>query len=194
MVERDRRHLDRGCVRLSLRAARHRTDVTDFHLQQNRGWSQAQTSAAFVPFAVALPVTGRMAGLLIAGYGASAVTTCGLALSATGLALLALTGPAPHTPYVYGLLPGLLTLPAGGAASSAGAAVLATHGVEPQQTGLAGGVMNTAMELGATVIFTAALTLVSDATSLAATTVAFAAAAFLNARQITEHRSRKSSP
>ncbi len=156
--------------------------LLSLHLQQDRGWSALQTSAAFVPFAVALLVTGRITGRLIARYGASAVTTSGLTLSATGLALLALTGLAPHTPYVYGLLPGLLTLPAGGAASFAGAAVLATEGVEPQQTGLAGGVMNTAMELGPTVVFAAVLTLGSDATSLAAMAVAFAAAAFLNAR------------
>ncbi|MGR8011409.1 MFS transporter [Streptomyces hypolithicus] len=152
------------------------------HLQQDRGWSALQTSAAFVPFAVALLISGRTAGPLIARYGASAVTTSGLAVAATGLALLALTGLAPHSPYAYGLLPGLLLLSAGGAAGFAGAAVLATDGVEPQQTGLAGAVMNTAMELGPTVIFAALLTLGSDTTSLAATAVAFVAAALLNTR------------
>ncbi|MFF1632050.1 MFS transporter [Streptomyces sp. NPDC058272] len=156
--------------------------LLSLHLQQDRGWSALQTSAAFVPFAVALIVSGRMPGPLIARYGASAVTTSGLALCAMGLALLALTGLAPHSPYAYGLLPGLLTLPVGGAAGFAGATVLATEGVEPQQTGLAGGVMNTAMELGPTVILAALLTLGSDTASLAATAVAFAAAAFLSTR------------
>ncbi|MFG2866102.1 MFS transporter [Streptomyces sioyaensis] len=156
--------------------------LLSLHLQQDRSWSALQTSAAFVPFAVALLTAGRMAGPLIARYGAPAVTTSGLALCATGLALLALTGLAPHSPYACGLLPGLLMLPAGAAASFAGAAVLATDRVQPQQTGLAGGVMNTAMELGPTVILAALLTLGSDTTSLAATAVAFAAVAFLNAR------------
>ncbi|MFH8890259.1 MFS transporter [Streptomyces sp. NPDC017949] len=156
--------------------------LLSLHLQQDRGWSALQTSAAFVPFAVALLVSGRTAGPLIARYGAPAVTTSGLAVAATGLALLALTGLASHTPYAYGLLPGLILLPAGVAGAFAGAAVLATDGVEPQETGLAGGVMNTAMELGPTVVLAALLTLGSDATSLAATAVAFAAAAFLNTR------------
>ncbi|XMN06050.1 MFS transporter [Streptomyces griseobrunneus] len=156
--------------------------LLSLHLQQDRGWSPLQTSTAFVPFAVALLISGRTAGPLIAGYGARAVTNCGLAVAATGLALLALTGLAPHHPYAYGLLPGLLLLPAGAAAGFAGAAVLATDGVEPHRTGLAGGVMNTAMELGPTVVLAALLTLGSDITSLAATAAAFAAAAFLNTR------------
>ncbi|MFF3964282.1 MFS transporter [Streptomyces griseorubiginosus] len=156
--------------------------LLSLHLQQDRGWSALQTSAAFVPFAVALLISGRAAGPLIARYGAPTVTSSGLAVGATGLVLLALTGLAPHSPYAYGLLPGLLLLPVGAAASFAGAAVVATDGVEPQQTGLAAGVMNTAMELGPTVVLAALLTPGSDTTSLAATAVAFAAAAFLNTR------------
>ncbi|MFF4324765.1 MFS transporter [Streptomyces sp. NPDC001568] len=156
--------------------------LLSLHLQQDRGWSAMQTSAAFVPFAVALLASGRAAGPLIARYGAPTLTASGLALAATGLALLALTGLAPQGSYAYGLLPGLLLLPAGAAAGFAGAAVLATDGVEPQQTGLAGGVMNTAMELGPTVVLAALLTLGSDTTSLAAAAAALAAAAFLSTR------------
>ncbi|WP_327292980.1 MFS transporter [Streptomyces sp. NBC_01198] len=156
--------------------------LLSLHLQQGRGWSALQTSAAFVPFAVALLISGRAAGPLIARYGPRAVTACGLALAATGLALLALTGLAAHTPYAYGLLPGLLLLPAGAAASFAAAAVLATDGVAPHRTGLAAGAMNTAMELGPTVVLAALLTAGSDAASLAVTAAAFAAAALLTIR------------
>ncbi|MCX5402630.1 MFS transporter [Streptomyces sp. NBC_00335] len=156
--------------------------LLSLHLQQELGWSALSTSAAFLPFAVALLVAGRVAGPLVARYGAPRVTTAGLVVAAAGLALLALTGLAAEIPYAYGLLPGLLLLPAGTAAAFAGAAVLATDGVEPHQAGLAGGVMNTAMELGPTVVFAAVLSLGSDTVSLAATAVAFAAAGFLNTR------------
>lgn len=88
-------------------------------------------------------------------------------MGAAGLALLACTGLDPHTPYAYGLLPGLLLLPAGAAASFGGATVLATEGVPPQRSARRG-VLNSAMELGPTVLF-AVLTLGSDARSLAAT-------------------------
>ncbi|MFH9067531.1 MFS transporter [Streptomyces coeruleorubidus] len=156
--------------------------VLSLHFQQALDWSQLQTSAAFVPFAVALIASGRAAGPLIGRYGARTVTAAGLITGAAGLALLALTGIDAHISYGYGLLPGLVLLPAGTAASFAGAAVLATQGVPQQQTGLAGGVLNTAMEFGPTVLFAILLTLGSDASSLAATAAALAAVAHLNHR------------
>jgi MFS family permease len=156
--------------------------VLSLHLQQVRDWSPLQTSAAFVPFAVALIASGRAAGPLIGRYGARTVAAAGLGTGAAGLALLALTGTDAHIPYGYGLLPGLVLLPAGTAVSFAGAAVLTTEGVPQQQTGLAGGVLNTAMESGPTVLFAILLTLGSDASSLAATGAALAAVALLNHR------------
>ncbi|MGW4706004.1 hypothetical protein [Streptomyces sp. NPDC004285] len=49
--------------------------------------------------------------------------------------------------------------------------------VPPHRAGLAGGVLNTAMELGPTVLFAALLTLGGDAVSLAAAAVLFTALA-----------------
>ncbi|MCX5192547.1 MFS transporter [Streptomyces sp. NBC_00249] len=151
--------------------------------QQVRDWSPLRTSAAFVPYAVVLIAAGRAARPLTARFGARAVTAGGLATAGAGLALLALTGPGTDTPYALGLLPGLLLLAAGGAASFAGGAVLATEGVPPEHTGLAGGVLNTAMECGPTVLFALLLTLGSDRASLAATAAAFAAVALLHHRR-----------
>lgn len=156
--------------------------VLSLQFQQARDWSPLRTSAAFVPFALVLIASGRAAGPLVGRYGPRAVTAAGLGTGAAGLALLALTGFHADTPYAYGLLPGLVLLPAGTAASFAGAAVLATEGVPKQQTGLAGGVLNTAMEIGPTVLFAVLLTLRSDAWSLAATGALLALTAFLNHR------------
>ncbi|MGW8670882.1 MFS transporter [Streptomyces niveus] len=152
--------------------------LLSLHLQQELGYSELETSAAFVPFAVALLVSGRAAGPLIVRYGAPLVTAAGLTTGGAGLALLAVTGPgAAAVPYAYGLLPGLVLLPTGAAASFAGAAVLATAGVPERRTGLAGGVLNTAMELGPTVLFAVLLSLGGDAVSLAVTAGAFVALA-----------------
>ncbi|SEE25391.1 Major Facilitator Superfamily protein [Streptomyces misionensis] len=156
--------------------------VLSLHLQEARGWSPMRTSAAFVPFAVALIASGRTAGPLVRRYGAQAVTTAGLGTAGAGLALLGLTGIHAHASYAYGLLPGLVLLPAGAAASFAGAAVLATEGVPQQHVGLAAGVLNTAMEFGPTVLFAVLLTLGSDARSLAATAAVLGVVALLNQR------------
>ncbi|MFF3286125.1 MFS transporter [Streptomyces sp. NPDC003023] len=156
--------------------------VLSLDLQQERDWSPLRTSAAFVPFAVVLIAAGRAAGPLIHRCTARTVTAAGLGTGAAGLALLAVTGLDAHTSYAYGLLPGLVLLAAGAASSFAGAAVLATEGVPPQQTGLAGGVLNTAMEFGPTALFALLLTFGSDARSLTATSVALAVAALLHHR------------
>ncbi|MGA5821074.1 MFS transporter [Kitasatospora sp. NPDC094028] len=116
------------------------------YLQQVRGWGVLATSGAFLPYAAVLLLAGRLAGPLTARYGPVPVTAGGLALAAAGLGLLA--GITPGSGYATGLLPGLLLLPAGAAAAFAGSAVLATGGVSPERTGLAAGVLNTAMELG----------------------------------------------
>ncbi|MGW3420473.1 MFS transporter [Streptomyces phaeochromogenes] len=147
------------------------------HLQDERGWSALRTSTAFVPFAVALLASGRVAGRFIGRYGASAVTGAGLAVGAVGLVLLALLGVDDDVPYAYGLLPGFVLLAAGVAASFAGAAVLATDRVPAERTGLAGGVHNTAMETGPTVVFALLLGVGGDAASLAVTAALFGTAA-----------------
>jgi MFS family permease len=118
------------------------------YFQQARGWTPLRTSLAFVPYALSLITAGRAARPLVARFGARAVTGAGLAVAATGLLLLAQL--SPHTAYTTGLLPGIVLLPTGAALTFAGAAVLTVGGVSPQQAGLAGGVMNTAMELGPT--------------------------------------------
>ncbi|MFE2727727.1 MFS transporter [Kitasatospora sp. NPDC059327] len=150
--------------------------VLPLYLQQLRGWGVLATSAAFLPYAVVLIAAGRLAGPLTARHGPAAVTAGGLAVAAGGLALLAGVGPA--TPYVTGLLPGLLLLPAGAGPAFAGAAVLATGGVRPERTGLAAGVLNTAMELGPTAGLAALMSLAATRpTAVGGYAAAFAAAA-----------------
>ncbi|MFI9161782.1 MFS transporter [Kitasatospora aureofaciens] len=150
--------------------------LLSLYLQQLRGWSAADTSAAFLPYAAALLLSGRLAGPLTARFGPVPVTAAGLALEGVGLALLA--GLDPAGSYPTGLLPGLLLLPAGAAASFAGAAVLATGGVAPERTGLAAGVLNTAMELGPTAGLAALMALAATRpTTVGGYATAFAAAA-----------------
>ncbi|MGP4085874.1 MFS transporter [Streptomyces sp. KR55] len=147
------------------------------HLQDGRGWSALRASAAFLPFAAALLVSGRAAGRLVGRYGPGPVTGGGLTLAAAGLGLLALSGLDAGTPYAYGVLPGFVLLPAGAAASFASAAVLATERVPAGRTGLAGGVHNTAMEVGPTVVFAVLLAVGGDRASLAVAAGLFAVAA-----------------
>lgn len=123
--------------------------VLSLYLQQQRHWSPLATAGAFVPFALVLIIMSRSAGALVGRFGAGKITVTGLMVAAAGLLLLA--GIQDGTTYGFGLLPGLVLLAAGGSLIFSGTAVLATANVPPHQAGLAGGVMNTAMELGPTV-------------------------------------------
>ncbi|MGC0333664.1 MFS family permease [Streptomyces sp. SAI-170] len=170
----------RGLAATALTAAGTSTVFVLFslHLQDVRDWSALRTSAAFLPFALALLAAGRLAGPLVGRLGPAVVTGGGLAVAAAGLGLLALLGLDTGVPYAVGVLPGFLLLPAGAAASFAGAAVLATDRVPAERTGLAGSVHNAAMETGPTVVFALLLAVGGDRSSLAAAAVLFACAAF----------------
>ena len=109
------------------------------YLQQVRGLSPLRTSLVLLPPAPALAVAGVLAGRLIPRFGARHVMVCGLVVAAAGLFLLARLG----LPYA-----GLVVFPLGAGTTFAAATVSAMDGVPPAQAGLAGGVLNSAMEIG----------------------------------------------
>jgi hypothetical protein len=123
--------------------------VLSLYLQQARGWTPLATALAFLPFAAALMATNHIAPAVVGRLGPARVTVAGLLVAAAGLGLLA--GIGRETDYAAGLLPGMVLLAAGMSLMFSGSAVLSTMNVPPRQAGLAGGVMNTAMELGPTV-------------------------------------------
>ncbi|MGS0628375.1 MULTISPECIES: MFS transporter [Photorhabdus] len=125
------------------------TFLLSLYLQQFRGWSSFATSMAFIPYTLGLLIINRAAGPLVMRYGAFHITITGLLIGAVGLFLLAMIDD--KTTYTVGLLPGLFILPTGASLVFSGSAVLSTANVPLSQAGLAGGVMNTSMELGPTV-------------------------------------------
>jgi MFS family permease len=116
--------------------------------QQVRGMSPMLTSAAFAPGLLVL-ATGPLAGRLAGRYGVRAVTVWGLLLSAAAMGLLGLI--EVDTPYAGVVLAGLILFPVGSGLALSGATVAALDGVPRGQSGLAGGLLNTAMEAGPTV-------------------------------------------
>ncbi|GAA2998949.1 MFS transporter [Kitasatospora albolonga] len=120
--------------------------VLALYFQQVRGYSTLATSAAFVPPALAVVSAGALAGRALARYAPAAVTSAGLGLSALGLAVL--SGISADSAYVGPLLIGVVLFPVGAGFTFSGATVWAVSDAPAHQAGLAGGVMNTAMEIG----------------------------------------------
>ncbi|MBC8951566.1 hypothetical protein [Xenorhabdus sp. PB62.4] len=104
--------------------------VLSLYLQQELGWTPLMTAGAFLPFAVALIVTGQITTPLVGRMGAARVTSLGLLIAAIGLGLL--VGIDKNTTYVVGLLPSLVLVAIGISLAFSGSAVLSTMNV-PQQ-------------------------------------------------------------
>jgi hypothetical protein len=97
-------------------------------------------------------------------FGAEATTITGFLVA--GISLAWLTILEPRTAYLTVLLPGPCLLAIGIALIFSGAAVLATADVPQEQMGLAGGAMNTAMELGPTVGFALLMAVAATSTDI----------------------------
>jgi MFS family permease len=143
------------------------------YLQQGRGLSPLRTSLVFLPPAPALAVSGVLAGRLLPRFGARRMLAAGLLTGAAGLFLLGRLG----VPYA-----GLVVFPLGAGVTFA-AATAAVTDVPAGQAGLAGGVLNSAMELGPPLGLTVLVSLAGAYSSDVATGYAFAlrvaAAAFV---------------
>jgi MFS family permease len=113
--------------------------LLSLYLQQVRGLSPLWTSAAFLLPSPAILASGPLAGRLVARLGTRRVLAIGLVVAATGLLLLSLLG----VPYA-----GLLVFPLGAGLTFSAATLAATRDVRDDRTGLAGGLLNTAMEIG----------------------------------------------
>lgn len=128
------------------------------YFQQVRAWTPLAATAALLPTMLVV-VGSALAGRLIVRTGAWAIATVGLAVAAAGLLVLGRIKTA--TPY-GGLLVGLALFPFGAGVAFSGATVATVGDVPDGQAGLAGGIANTAVEVGPTVGFA---TLVSIATA-----------------------------
>ncbi|HWV61781.1 MAG TPA: MFS transporter [Sphingopyxis sp.] len=124
-----------------------------FYLQTAKGWSPLATSLAFLPFVGCILLSNGLAARLTMRIGAARVIAAGSATGACGLLLLALLDR--ETTYLAVLLPAQILLAVGLSLLFSGSAVMATSNVADNEGGLAGGVLNTAMELGPTIGFSA---------------------------------------
>jgi MFS family permease len=137
--------------------------------QQELGLSPLETSAAFLPYGVVQVGAGLFAGRLVGRFGSRTVTTARLVLVAFALLLIGAAGAGP-------VAVGLLVFAFGAALVFSGAMVAAVDDVPEEQAGVAGGIVNTAMETGPTVGFAILLSLGGLAFDVAAAAFALTAA------------------
>lgn len=158
------------------------TFLLSLYFQQIQGRSATSTSLAFLPLLLVIamgPISARLTNRI--GY--RRITVLGLALAAASMALLSLI--RVDSPYAGVVLTALMVFPVGAGLAFAGATVTALDRIPARHSGLAGGLVNTAMEIGPTTGLAVLLALASARTralldagseSAAATTSGYASA------------------
>lgn len=116
------------------------------YFQKTLDYSPLRTSAAFLPPVFAVLFTAAAGGRAARRFGPGVLTAAGLALGAAGMGLLSTL--TADSSYWGVLVVGLTLFPVGAGFTFSGATVWAVERTAPEQAGLVGGVVNTAMEIG----------------------------------------------
>ena len=133
--------------------------VLTLYLQQLRGWSSLETGAAIFPAGVIVALLSPRMAPLIGRFGVNRLIATGMGLLVVAYALFLPVGV--HSGYALAMLPTFLIAGLGFGLAFAPLNVAATTGVEPQEQGLAGGLVNTSTQFGGA-LFLAVATAVYD--------------------------------
>jgi EmrB/QacA subfamily drug resistance transporter len=118
------------------------------YLQKILGYNALETGLAFLPTTIVMgTLSVRYSEPLITRFGARTVLVPGLLLITVGLALVARVPVDGH--YVIDVLPSTLFIGAGVGTAFPALMTLAMSGATPEDAGLASGLVNTTMQVGA---------------------------------------------
>lgn len=120
--------------------------ILALYFQKTLDYSPLRTSAAFLPSVLAVLFTAAVGGRAARRFGAGIQTAAGLALGASGMGLLSMLDA--DSSYWGLLVVGITLFPVGAGFAFSGATVWAVERTAPEEAGLVGGVVNTAMEVG----------------------------------------------
>ena len=116
------------------------------YFQQVLGYSALQTGLAYLPLTGGMIVAAALAAKAVARFGVLPVLTCGLAIVAAALLLLAQLTPTGG--FVPDVLPAMLVFAVGLGLTWVPVTIAAMQGVPKRYGGLASGLYNTSYQLG----------------------------------------------
>jgi EmrB/QacA subfamily drug resistance transporter len=116
------------------------------YLQQVLGYSPLEAGLAFLPMTVTIIVGSMVASRLTARRGAKPLLVAGMTLQAVGLLLF--SGVSAGGSYASDVLAPSLLVAAGMGLAFVPVTIAAMAGVQPQEAGLASGLVNTSRQMG----------------------------------------------
>lgn len=133
--------------------------VVMLYLQSVLGWSALQTALGFLPAALIVAFGSPRIEPLIDRFGTSRVIFAGVVAHVAGYALF--LGVDEHSGYAASVLPSMILLGVGFMLAFTSLNIQATAGISDNEQGLAGGLLNTSLQVGGAIglaIVTAVLT------------------------------------
>jgi MFS family permease len=124
--------------------------IVTLYMQQLRGWSALETGLAILPAAVVVALLAPRMGVVVSRLGVTPVIVAGLSAHLTAYALFLPIGL--HSSYALAMLPTFLLVGLGFALAYGTLNIAATNGVAPREQGLAGGIVNTAFQIGGALV------------------------------------------
>lgn len=150
--------------------------VVMLYLQSVRGWTPLQTALAFLPAALIVAVGSPRTGPIVDRVGTVPLIVGGVAAHVAGYGLFFLVGEGAS--YVTSVLPSMILLGVGFMLAFPALNIQATAGVADHEQGLAGGLLNTSVQIGGAVSL-AVVTAVVTASGGGGASAASAATALL---------------
>jgi MFS family permease len=139
--------------------------ILTLYMQQIRGWSPLQTGAAVAPTGIVVALLApRIAAPLVNRFGTTPVILAGLGAAALAYGLLLPLGP--HTSYPATMLPAFLLVGAAFALAYGPLTIAATTGIDADEQGVAGGLVNTSFQIGPALALAAIAAVIDAATNL----------------------------
>jgi predicted MFS family arabinose efflux permease len=120
--------------------------VVMLYLQSVLGWSALQTALGFLPAALIVAFGSPRMEPLIDRVGTSRTIAAGVVAHVAGYLLFLLVDRS--APYVVGVLPSMVLLGIGFTLAFASFNIQATAGIPDDEQGLAGGLLNTSLQVG----------------------------------------------
>jgi MFS family permease len=138
--------------------------LATLYVQNVAGWSPIETALAFLPSGMFLPILGSQAERLIGRFGTARLIGAALMAFAIGYALL-LQEQSHQLAYVTMLLPSMLFIGLGWGLGFPAMNVQATAGVANAEQGLAAGLFNTSLQIGAAILVAVVSAVISSHTA-----------------------------
>lgn len=133
--------------------------IVTLYLQSVLGWNPLSMALALLPAGLLVVATAPFADRFINRFGAPRLIVTGLASLALGYILFLRVGTTPD--YAFDILPSIILLGIGFALAFPSINVQATAGIRNSEQGLAAGLIQTSMQVGAALVLAVTTALIS---------------------------------